>query len=485
MKNLVLFAFLAAFTQAPHTYEGAVKNMSPGGSGAGDMLSLVRVLNRAVSRPMADEKARKVLSFTDRSLANFDFNEFYNSGELAGLDDGYRGIVFSGTDDGSSFRFRVLPAGRSADLSRLGNFTAAFGLKKNDRPSPGRRTYSGKIDVHASLKNLSHRSLGALIKGSLFVIDPDNIRKLPASADTVCQEHGEETGRVLGAYRRAFPSFSSHMLRYFPVNSFIAAPGPGPVKYSRLHFAAFLNRDAIRKDFPAIAAYLDDMRGLFRVEIKVRNEQGNNILRMRMESDRNFFRLTLLTRKGKIVPFGESGEPIFSQEVDTAAVRRYRFTSRVDFYSNVYGLRFSTRGIAADHDYTDEPGGGVMRNKIAAIPRTRVTGWAFHLVHPWFIDLVIPGNMEQLIADFSTVMLGANGGTGSIMDFSWDTSRPGDTRFRYLAASEFIDNFFIRFGLRIWKKRVLPGGSAAGEMKKGMIQALTALEHDLSGLAGE
>ncbi len=485
MKKLMLFAVLLAFSGAPHTYEDAVKNMSPGGAGARDLLSLVRVLHRAVSRPEADDRARRILSFTDRSLANFDFNEFYNSGELEKMDNGYRGIVFAGSDDGSRFRFRVLPAGMTADLSRMGDFTAAFGLKKNERGALGKRTYSGKIDVHASLKNLSHRSLGSLIKGNLLVIDPDNIKKLPEPHKKTSQGPGNETARVLEAYRTAFPAFSTHMLRYFPVNSFIASSVPGAVKHTRLNFAASLNMDAIGKDFPAIAGYLDGMKGLFRVEIKVRNEQGNNVIKMRLNSDRNIFSATFLTREGRLIPFGEGGEPYFSQEIDMATVKRYRFTSSVDIYSNIYGLRFSTRGITAVHDFSDSPSGGVMRNKLSSVSRTRVTGWAFHLVHPWFIDLVIPGNMEQLISDFSTVMVRANGGQGSVMDFNWDTSRPGDTRFRYLAASEFIDNFFIRFGLRIWKKRVLPGEREAAEMKTGMIMALSALEEDLAALARE
>jgi hypothetical protein len=474
---------MAAFSQAPHTYEGAVKNISPGGRGAGDMLSMVSALNRAVSRPVSDDRARKVLAFVDRSLANFDFTEFYGSRELEKLDDGYRGVIFSGTDNGSCFRFRVLPAGQGADLSRMGNFTAEFGLKKNERGTLNRRTYSGRIDVHASQKNLSHRSLGAFIKGNLLVIDPHNIQRLPVSSGGNFPGLNDDAARVLAAYRAAFPSFTAHMLRYFPVNSFIAAPGPGPVKYTRLNFTASLNMDALGKDYPSIAGYLGGMQGLFRLQVRVRNEHGNNVLKFTVDSDRNFFTATLLTREGRLIPFGDDGEPFFSREIDMSTVQKYRFTSSVDFYSNVYGLRFSTRGISSVHDFTDWPGGGVIRNRIDSIPGTRVTGWAFHLVHPWFIDLVIPGNMEQLIADFSTVMVRANGGRGSTMDFSWDTSRPGDTRFRYLAATEFIDNFFIRFGLRIWKMRVLPDGNAAGEMKTGMIRALSALEDDLRRLA--
>lgn len=484
MMKLALCLMLIAASPAPRTFEDAVTGMSPGGRGAPDMLSLVRLLERAAAKTVADERTKGLMDLADRSLANFDFAEFYGNASLIPLDKGYRGAIFAGTGDGPRLRIQAVDVAARMDWSRQGNFTAEFGLKKNGRSPRGMNTYSGRIAVNASFGGLSHRTMNAYIKGKLLVVDPFNIALLPAPGGQEYAALNDESRRVMRAYGRAFPAFTAHMLRYFGLKSLVTVRGEGAARHTKLQFRSSFNMDAIRKDYPASASFLNGMTGLFRFRVRVLNDRGHGVFDFMLDSDNTFFTCTMLTRDGRLVPSDDRGEPCFGEEIDLTDGRRSVFTSRADFFTNVYGLRFYTPEIITRHEMGETAGTGWMRNRILSISPTRIEGRAFHLVPPWLIDLVMPENMAELIRDFSAVMVNANGGEGSLMEFSWEPVRPGDTRFRYLASTEFIDNFFVRFGLRIWKKRVLPGGNVAEEIKTGMIRGLAALEQDLTRLAG-
>ena len=476
---------ILAATRAPRTFEDAVTGMSPGGRGATDMLSLVRLIDRAVTKTVADVKTQRLMDLADRSLSNFDFDEFYGNAALIPLDGGYRGAVFAGTGEGMRLRVQAVDGNGRMDWSRQGNFTAEFGLKKNGRGTRGMNTYSGRIDIKTALGGLSHRTMNAYIKGRLMVIDPVNIAALNAPEGRDFAALNDESRRVMQAYRRAFPAFSAHMLRYFGLKSLVTAHGDGAARHTRLTFQTFFNMDAIRKDYPASASFLNGMTGLFRFRVRVMNDRGHGVFDFILDSDNTFFTCTMLTRNGLIIPSDENGVPCFGEEIDLTDGRTRAFTSRADFFTNVYGLRFYTPEILTSHVMGETGGAGWMRNRIQSISPTRIEGRAFHVVPPWLIDLVMPENMAELIRDFSATMVNANGGEGSIMEFRWDPVSPGDTRFRYLATTEFINNFFVRFGLRIWKRRVLPGGATADDLKRGLVQALAALDSDLRALARE
>jgi len=485
MKIILLATcmMLLAAAGAPRSFEDAVTGMSPGGRGAADMLSLLRLLDRAVSKTDADEKTKRLMDLADRSLADFDFAEFYGNPALVPLEGGYRGAVFAGTGDGARLKIQAVNGAGVMDWSRQGNFSAEFALKKNGRTQRGMQTYSGRISIGSAFGTLSHRNMNAYLKGNLAVIDPANIAQLPVPEGAEHAALNGESRRVMRAYARAFPAFSAHMLKYFGMKSLVTARGAGAARHTQLRFQTCFNMDAIRKDYPASASFLDGMTGLFRLKVRVLNDRGHRVFDFFLDSDNTFFTFTLLTRNGLLVPADDRGEPCFGEEFDITDGRTRVFTSHTEFYTNVYGLRFCTPDIVSRHEMGETAGAGWMRNRIVSITPTRIEGRAFHVVPPWLIDLVMPENMAELINDFSSVMVNANGGEGSIMEFRWEPVRPGDIRFRYFAKTEFIDNFFVRFGLRIWKRRVLPGGATADDIRRGLVQGLAALDSDLSRLA--
>jgi len=486
VKIPVLCALVAlAATHAPRTFEDALFDMSPGRCGARDMLSLVRLVDRAVSKTVADEKTMRLLELVDTSLTDFDFDSFYGNPALVTLRGGYRGAVFEGAGDGPLLKITSSNGNGGIDWSRRGDFSAEFALRRNGRNVRGTNTYSGRIAVRTALGELSHRNMNGYLKGKLMVIDPGNIAMLPRAGNGDGVTLNDESRKVMEAYRRAFPAFSAHMLRYFGLTSLVTVQGEGAGRFTRLGFRTRFNMEAIRKDYPASASFLDGMTGLFRLKMRVLDDRGRVVFDMVLDSDNSFFTFTVLTRNGRILPSDGKGTPCPGGEIDLTDGRTRTFTSKADFFTNVYGLRFHTPEIRSRHETGETNGRGWMRNRLLYVSPTRIEGRAFHVVPPWLIDLVMPENMEELMGDFASVMVNANGGAGSVMDFTWDITRPGETRFAYDASTEFIDNFFVRFGLRIWKRRFLPGGETARDIRLGLIRGLAALDGDLARLAGK
>jgi hypothetical protein len=96
----------------------------------------------------------------------------------------------------------------------------------------------------------------------------------------------------------------------------------------------------------------------------------------------------------------------------------------------------------------------------------------------WLIDLFIPKNMEQMIYDLSRVMLKGNDGLGSMITFEWDTRDPSNVMLHFNAVSEFMNNYFLAYGLRVWSKKTVSDDTIMDEVKALRTKFLDAFKVD-------
>ncbi|ETR72756.1 MAG: hypothetical protein OMM_01473 [Candidatus Magnetoglobus multicellularis str. Araruama] len=238
----------------------------------------------------------------------------------------------------------------------------------------------------------------------------------------------------------------------------------------------------MKKDFPDLNYHLRRLESLFQFNISFQNANGNHIMDLFLDSKDTFLYLNFYTHQGRIIPFTSENKPVFEDAFYPTKVKDYNFSMNMDIFFNIYGIRFQTDNVKVACHYESRNQHGKVLFKLKEIPPTQVSGRAYHIVPTWFIDIMIPGNIDQLIENFCKVLLSANNSDGSYLSLRWNTRNPKDVGLYPHASSEFIDNFFILFGFQIWHEKFKMSDKAASDLNQLNVQGVEALILDLSKL---
>ena len=122
--------------------------------------------------------------------------------------------------------------------------------------------------------------------------------------------------------------------------------------------------------------------------------------------------------------------------------------------------------------------------KASRIPKPQISGRVYHVIPTWMIDVSIPGNIDELAGKFTTVLEKGNDKKGTRLYASINRSNPSSNILTANGSTEFIDNRFVKFGVKIWNKRFRPKKETFDEFEKfgGLISG--DLIKDLKRLSG-
>ena len=311
------------------------------------------------------------------------------------------------------------------------------------------------------------------------MIDPDNIRTLKAPESSLYPEMGGISRRVINDFNRSFPKVSGLFNRYSVIRSFLEVRSHENTHYTRLAFRYGYRIANIKEDFPELGKSLENVRGFYRITMAVRTGTNRSVMTVVFDSREDAFSLTLCTRRGRLIPVDDGGNPVFSEEFSLTSLKDHSYKAIVEMVHDVHGLTFTTDSMVVGFRYRDEPARGSWTMKLEDVSKTRISGSYYHIIPPWMIDMSIPNDMEQLIYDLSRVMVKANGGSGSTVSFEWDTAKAGSVMLRFRALSEFMDNYFMKYALRVWSRKVMSNEKLTGEAKALRAKILEAFRDDM------
>jgi len=469
MKKLIVLVIILSFCS--FTYTDAVKKIGPGtrgASGAIDMLTLVKKLTTEL-RP--DKKTKSLQNFIYNQLSRFDFDKIYQSSYFKPLPDGYRGIKFIGTEKTRYFEIQhTYKDFNKVKLRKFGDYIELFALKKKKSKKTGQKTFSAYSKQKVFSGPYSNRNLLKFGSAVMRVIDPYNLARLPAGKLKHFTNLTGPSAKIANNYSRSFPELSGLLNKLFKLESFATVKTFRKKKYTHVDMVVSLREKNRKKEFPEISKYLKKIKNLFSVAYTFKNANSHAYLRIRTASrEKSFFRLEFLTAKGRFIPFKKITEPVFKEQFSPAAVRDYKFTIVSDSFFNVHGLKFSTTGALFAGHYTTNYRKARLVLKLKKYTKTRISGRFYSFIPPWLIDIFIPSNLDSYINDFAKVMENANNGEGSYMDFRWDFKKRNKTIAYLKTSSEFLDNFFVRFSLKINDKTFIPKDGAVSEIEKLII----------------
>lgn len=485
-KYVCIFAVLVICIHMPQMVYGydftdALNNISPKKQGRADGLIFLKNMRKMLANHHAEPEVEDFLAFWYESVQKFNFYQLYNSPYLKPVNDGYRAVTFQGYHQMNNYKLALASAkGIQIPVKNLGDFKASFGLKQNDTCVTGDRSYSGYIDSHIALKQFSHKTLAALLQGLITVIDPDNLNSLNTEKSNCFTEIEGFSRKAINAFNKTYPRFLKFIERYLILHSTMNEKTHQNIPYTHFKLICEFDLKNMENDFPDLHYQLKRLKSLFQLNLSFQNTNGNHILDVLLDSQDTFIYLNFYTHQGKVIPFTPEGTPVFEDAFYPTKVNDYELFIDMDIFFNIYGIKFQTNHVRVKGVYQNRKEFGKLKFTLNDIPKTQVTGRAYHIFPTWFIDIMIPGNIDQLIENFSKVLLTANNSEGSYLLLNWDTKKPKDVFLYPYASGEFIDNFFILFGFQIWHEKFKMSDASAADLNKLIISGTESLILDLS-----
>ncbi|MBN2080489.1 MAG: hypothetical protein JW838_16075, partial [Spirochaetes bacterium] len=472
-----LIAILTVWLQvSPYTFDDVVRDIVPGRKGGPALKEIAHLLEKTTLRVDRSKKTEKFNKFMISTLERFDFMKLWKSRYFTDIGEGFRGVRIEGRNREEGYAVNLVePGGQPGGPSRMWDYDTVYALKKNDRSLAGGRSFVVSIRSRTATGRYSHRNGMAFVGGLLRVIDPASIGRFNATECGLFANLEGESRGVVNDFHRSFPRVSRFFNRYTIIRSLVSTREYEGIPYTHCDIRYGYRMDALGKDYPRLAKAFMEIRGLYLITMDFRNETGDTILALVFDSRDDVLSCTFYTRNGRFVPFDSDLRPLFNREIAPGAVKNFSYHAVMDMVHNVHGLKFTTKGTILRFRYHDSPKKGFVTARIQEVGRTVISGRFYNVLPPWLIDLFVPNNMEQLIAEVSRVMAAAHDGRGTSVRLGWDTGNPADVKLDFSAVSEFVDNYFIRYGLRVWSKKMLADESFNAEARKVTGKLLEAL----------
>ena len=475
----MIFTLAACTKIAAYTYNDALRDIVPGGRGKDAVIEIAKVLDRTDVHYGTDPETEKFRKYIQSATGNFDFMKLYGSPYFREAGKGFRELRIQGCGTGESYiESLVTDAIETCGMSRAWDYTTSYALRKNDQSIAGGRSFIVSVNSMTATGRYSHANALLFADGMLKIIDPANIRALVSPQCTLFDNIKGDSRAVIDTFCRQFPSVSALFNRYTEMRSLLEIKEYNRIPYTSLKFRYGYRFDNLKKDYPELARSFEKARGLYKINMKVKSQKGRTLMLIVFDSRDDALGISLYTRRGRLVPSDDAGNPVFAEELQLSNVRDLSYYAVFDMVHDVHGLKFITDNMVVSFRVKSGAGLGLWSMKLVDVSKTRITGSYYNIIPAWLIDAFIPSNMEQLVYDVTRVMLGANGGEGSSVSFEWDTRDPARVMLKFSALSEFMDNYFMKYGLGVWSRGTVSNDKISAEGRDLTTRFLNAFRKD-------
>jgi hypothetical protein len=479
--NAVMIVLCAVWINIQaYTFDDVTRDIVSGRKGIDAVREIALLLEKTSVRYRSDPETEEFKKFVEKTLKNFDFMKVYDSQYMKDQGSGFRALRFQGCNTERSYVINlVTPKNSRCEVSRIWDYSTEYAMKKNDNCLAGGRSFIISVKSTTATKRYSHRNALLFVESLLKVIDPDNIRNLRAPESKLYGAVEGDSRKIINDFYRTFPRVSELFDRYSVIHSFLEVKNYNRVPCTRLNFRYGYRLDNLKKEFPDLAKSLKNIYGLYKINMAVKNSAGHTVLTIVFDSREDALSLSLLTRRGRILPVDASGNPVFGEELALTSMRDVPYYAVLDMTHDVHGLKFITDNMVVRFRFQNSQAQGLWTMKLDDVSKTRITGSYYHIIPTWLINIFIPKNMDQMIYDLSRVMLKGNDGAGSMVIFEWDTRDPGNVMLHFSAISEFMDNYFLKYGLGVWSRKAMEDNNFMKDAKALKEKLITAFKADL------
>jgi len=483
LMSIICFLCLTVAVVFAYNFQDAIFDIHPEMEGSESAIEIIELFNKIFSQTRSDDTSIEFLDYLDESLQKFDFRLLYNYPSLKELNGGFRGVTVKGSNERTHYYLGLTNEQKeNVENNSLGSFASEVGLKQIDKSIVGYRSYSAYMDTELALKQYSHENLLLFADSLLKIIDPDNLKKLSSPESDIFNTIKGDSRIVLNAFYESFPRLASLLDQYLTLSSLMEVKHYNDVSYTHFKITSSCKYKQLTKDYPLIAKYLSQFRDVLKTSTISENENGNQIFKLRFDCTEDFFSFSIYTKSGRIIPCDKDGIPVFKDSFSLALLKTYQFKFITRLLFDAYGLKYLNERIVSKGTYINTDKMSALNIRLEDVSKTKVYGRKYHIFPKWFIDFMIPDDIDQLIYELVTVMLHANTDEGSFIRLEFDKRNKRENLLNSLASSEYVDNFFIKLELGIWRNILKTDKETIDQINSLIIKTLNSIWVDLASL---
>lgn len=441
----------------------------------------------------ADEPTRRFFSKVLEQLESFDLAALYDTLPEE-LPNGVKGVGFTGHSEGTKYGIRQVPVAdteKTSPSSGLGSRFGDMAIGFRSRKAGTTDNFVGDIRMGVGFGNASWFQVVSFVAENLRLIEstgpgvsPGACKPSRASLEEVKKDNpklGSEDLEILGLFRESFPSFYDHLRELYRTDD-VLVYDPDSESYQQIHLVMGVRRDSNKHR--SVIEWLEGMGPLMNGRGELCDSQGRPLMTLRFSTKDLALTIDAFVAGGKLCPV-EGGKVLVDQGVDLEAVSTCDRRDRWSFEANVNGIATEVKDLCFKVHYESTEKG--LRSVIVCDeePKIRVHGSAFGVIPTWAIDVVLPGNMEELTKNFFRVATRGNEGKGIVLEAG---TRPGDSGahvFDLHAEAEGLNNFLVRLGFKLARKKLIPPDDALDDLGQYLRGGHTAFSKDLEGFAAD
>jgi hypothetical protein len=443
-----------------------------------------------------DEQTSTFLSDVRGSLDAFDLSGFHES--LPERDGAWRRLRVYGKQKGKRF---VVRQGRGVDCrvgpnGALGSTLGDLGVELRAKPvtaPDGNVNYLLRGELGLGVGPVGWNALTAslgeasrlLASGGRGQDSDSQARPSQGTIDRLRSSHPTLRGEDLESLAvlwESFPRVGNVFHSFMRAEDVMVFDPKGDGSYQQLRLAARLRVDLLEDAYPELAEFLEDLGSLAQLQMVWVDPQGRQLARLSFASKSLRLSFSCFVSEGRLLPV-DNGVVITAEEPAVLG-QPFRFKALVDVSSEINGITTRVHGLEVDWTHTRTREGADLSARITKTPKVTTSGRAFGFIPTWAIDVMIPGNIEELTREFLSTACNGNEGQGMALDVR-ARQAPGDGpgTLAISSGAELLDNLLVSIAMRIASQRLLPDEDVREDLGKLLARFERAFGEDLQRFA--
>ena len=434
---------------------------------------VIAVQRLIVAHAEPDDPARELRSALWRGVRDYDLDAFYKALPVA--DPPWRAAYFISRPAGSTYRLSVAD-GPGASIDSLGAARTELAAKPDIQDDRGDAfTLRGRLAANTGPVSWPgvYEAVGL---GVLHSASPAGV-SAPAEAQQAAlaafDRLARDDGPLMAQLWHGLPNTWAWYSRIGHIDQLRGAPAKRDTLH-HLHYQAGLGDAALARAYPAVDDYLDQIGDLVEARIRVTSPAGQWLTFSLTSGKRQIVLDAWVDDAGHLVPTKNQAPQ--ADRALGASPAAGGFTTHIDATMRAYGLVIAFDDFETDWQYRND-GGGQFSGRLDNLPTTRVTGRAFGILPAGMLDAFMPSDMASYAEQFMQRLADSDDGRGARLAMTL-TDRAADNHLTFEGEGDLLDNFFVRFGVKLMNGRVLPNGEQLAGIRRLIDDGLGAFEQD-------
>ncbi len=473
-KSIFVYFFIPSLLFPILDFKSAIKLAE--GKDKNSVQDFFQLLIIALTKVEYSKEVEDFHQFIKDSIDKFEIKKLYESKYLIDLGENRKSITYLGKVLKDKI-FIELNKSKQAQKN-FGDFFSKLEINKNEYSRLSKSTYKNSntysldLEIDQNFGVFSHEKAMVLFHELLKVIQIENIQISEKESGIFPNLKSSEEKKLISLVENDFLDLLKFFKKFFQLDQIFKIKE----QVLEFHIKGKMLPKNISREFPDFGNYLDTISDLGEIHLVFQNKFGT-LGEVHLLSEDLSLEAIFFTSKNLILPYNKKNNQIelnFKDGLSFQNLKNYDFEIKASFIAKIYGLYIENDQILISSNFQNKTNFGKLDFQLKEINRTKVSGGFSYIIPAWAIDLVIPGNMEDLIYDFTKVLKDANG-KGSFINLSF-TKPKTNWVMNFNFKTEVLDNFFIRFGLKVFNYKIKPSKDEGEDLVKFLVKVLSILK---------